>query len=719
MGKPLDKRTDIWAFGCVLYECLSGRKAFGGETVTETLAAVLKGEPDWQALPASTPRKIRDLVQRCLQKDPRERLHDMADARIELQEQMKLPSELLQRSAPISWSSLTIVSVATLCLASLLGAVGMKYFTDKGPRISQPVTRLTVKLEPGHCLDGWRRSPPAGFDHPTRTAMVLSSDGRFVVYSAVKQTPGAQDKPWLYLRGLDQLEAKPIAGTEGGSSPFLSPDDRWVGFWADRKLMKVSVAGGVPTVLCDVKYPFGFSWGADNKIIFASADDSGLLRISAAGGDLEILTRSAKSKEEFAHRLPCGLPGGRGIVFTIMRHAWDPQPRLAVMELATRKWRVLLENAADARYVTTGHLAFLRQGTLLVVPFDPDRLEVTGQPVPVAANIAQGLNTLNSVYHTAAGQFSISGSGSLVYASGGMLPDMQNSLVWVDHEGKAEPVVSFKAAFAAPRLSPDGQRIAYCALGSEACDWVYDLERGMATKLTSQGRTSFVTWHPDGRRVLFNGLKTGTYNIYWQPADGSSPMERLTQSEHNQFTGACSPDGETLAFVEGLPQTGAKIMLLSLRDRKVTPYLNSRFNEMYPEFSPDGKWMAYVSDESGSNQVYVQTFPAGGGRWPISNQGGFHPLWAPSGRQLFYRSANGVWGVDVQPGPVFSASKPKLLFEQLGYADSVPIRAWDISPDGERFLMVKLEERKAQPLTEMVLVQNWIEEVRRLAPNKK
>jgi Tol biopolymer transport system component len=347
---------------------------------------------------------------------------------------------------------------------------------------------------------------------------------------------------------------------------------------------------------------------------------------------------------------------------------------------------------------------------------------LTEQPLPAIANIAQALNVDHSAYATAAGQFSISGSGSMVAATGGILPDIQCSLVWVDHEGKAEAIAPFKAPFFAPRLSPDGQRIAYFTLGMERCAWIFDLNRGTATRLTSEGFTGYLSWTPDGRRVAFSWRNTFVPNIYWQPVDGSSPIERLTQSEHNQFSGSWSPDGETLAFVESQPESGFHICLLNVRDRSVTPYLNSRFSERYPEFSPDGRWMAYSSDESGSSEVYVQPFPGGGSKYQISDKGGDQPLWTRNGKQLFYRwgtPTNQVWSVDVQTGSSFSASKPRLVFEQPGYLSSTPIRGWDISADGERFLMVKLEERKPQPLTEMVLVQNWLEELRRLAPANK
>jgi Tol biopolymer transport system component len=292
----------------------------------------------------------------------------------------------------------------------------------------------------------------------------------------------------------------------------------------------------------------------------------------------------------------------------------------------------------------------------------------------------------------------------------------------VDQKGKVEPIVSFKAPFFSTRLSPDGRRIAYSAVGMESHIWIHDLDRGTAMKLTSEGMAEWAQWTPDGRRLAFDWLETGVPNIYWQPIDGSSPMERLTQSEYFQWPGSWSHDGETLAFVEERPETSRDIYLLSVRDRRVTAFLKSRFFEAQPEFSPDGRWIAYVTDESGREEVYVQPFPGPGGKWQISNEGGSWPLWAPNGKQLYYRSAglgSHVWVVDVQTGSGFSASKPRLLFEQPGYARGTPIRTWDISRDGQRFLMAKLGESKRQPVTEIILVQNWFEELKRLVPAGK
>ena len=471
--------------------------------------------------------------------------------------------------------------------------------------------------------------------------------------------------------------------------------------------------------MCDFKLNFGASWGRDNNIVFSPYNNVGLFRISADGAKAEALTTPDKTKEEFSHRLPQCLPDGKSVFFTITGEFFDLQPRVALLDLKTRKWHVLIENGADARYVPTGHLIFLRQGTLMAVPFDLERLEITGQPVPAIANIMQALNYIHDYHNTAAGQFSISDSGSVVYAPGGIVPDRQNTLVWVDQKGSAEPVASFKAPFFAPRLSPDGKRIAYDARGREWQVWIYDLNRGTASRLTGEGRACWGHWTPDGKRVVFAWWQSGHPNLYWQAADGSQPMERLTTSDYSQLPGPPSPDGTTLPFLEEAGTPFADILLLDLGSRRITPFLNSPVDEYHPEFRPDGRWLAYASTDSGRWEVYVRPFPRSGGKWQISSDGGWEPLWARSGRKLFYRWGNQVWVVDVRTDTGFTPGKPRLLFEKPGYAHAHPHSGWDISLDGRRFLMVKEEEMKPQPVTEMILVQNWFEELKRICPTGK
>ncbi|MGA2260704.1 MAG: protein kinase [Acidobacteriota bacterium] len=714
-GKPIDKRADIWAFGCVLYECLTGKRAFRGDDVTEVMAKILEAEPDWSLLPANTPSSIHALLRRCLRKDSKRRQQDILDARIEIEESAAKDAVPIQASpAPRRFSLLWRAACAAVLLLAviLIGVALMRYLQ---PATSSPVLRAVITVEPGHWLDGMR----AELERPSRTAMAISGDGRFVVYSAIEENPGPQAKPQLYLRRMDQAEAKPITGTEGGINPFLSPDNRWVGFWADGKLKKVPVEGGVPATLCDASMLYGANWGGDNSIVFTDGWASGLSMVSADGGKPETLTRPDPKREERSHRLPSWLPNGKVVIFTIMRHGSVSQPCLALLRLDTREWHVLLQDAADARYVPTGHLVFLRQGTLMAVRFDLAGLNVIGQPFPLVENVMQAFSIFLE-NNTGAGQFGISDTGSLIYAAGGIVPDPNNSLVWVDQRGREQPVTLLQKPFFAPRLSPDGQRIAYGTYRREYQVWVYDLIRGTNSRLTGEGWAIHPIWTPDGKRLLFSWEKSLEANLFWQPYDGSSPMERLTTSEYTHYPGSWSSDGKMVALVEEHRDTGDDdIAVLEVRSGRVTPFLNSQFNEMDPEFSPDGRWIAYSSDESNRFEVYVRPFPGPGMKHPVSSEGGVEPLWARNGKQLFYRWRNQVWVADVQTDGGFSTSKPRLLFEKPGYLYGDPIRTYDLSFDGQRFLMVKLEQRKPTPVTEMILVQNWFEELKQKVPTAK
>jgi Tol biopolymer transport system component len=714
-GKPADKRADIWAFGCILYECLTGKRAFEGETVTEIVAAILKGEPNWQALPAATSFRIRDLLHRCLRKDTRERLRDIGDARLEIEAPVDYPSEAAAASRRFS-----VLWLAAGAAVILLAGILVDRLLIKHPQPAPPasVVMSTIKLEPGQRLQGGRTYEE--MERPTCAAMAISSDGSFVVYSAIEENPGAQAKPRLYLRRMDQSKAKSIAGTEGGDNPFLSPDNRWVGFWADGKLKKVSVEGGVPLTLCDLPALFyGANWGRDNSIVFVDGAGTGLSRVSAEGGKPEILTKPDPKREEYGHRLPSWLPDGKAVLFTVTRNDWDWQPCLALLRLDTRDWRVLLEDAADARYVPTGHLVFLRRGTLMAVRFDLARMEVVGQPVALVENVMQAFTVSRYYGHTGAGQFGISDTGSLIYAAGGIVPDPKRWLVWVDQRGIEQPVTASELSSSSPRLSPDGQRIAYIAWGREPLVSVYDLGRGTNSQLTGEGRAYNVIWSPDGKRLLFSWYKSPPMNLYWCPSDGSSPMERVKTSEFDQQAGSWSSDGKTVAIIDIHPDTGSDIAMLDVGSGRVTPFLNSPFNEEYPEFSPDGRWMAYTSDESNRREVFVRPFPGPGPKYLISNEGGSSPLWARNGKQLFYRQGNQMWIVDVRTDGGFAPSKPRLLFDKPGYISTFPLRTYDLSLDSQRFLMVKLEQRKPTPVTEMTLVLNWFEELKRLVPSKK
>jgi serine/threonine-protein kinase len=715
-GRPVDKRADIWSFGCILFECLTWKRPFHGATVTETIAAILRGQPDWDSLPAGTPGNVRAVLRRCLQKDPRLRMQAIADARIELGEPITDLSEAATAPRRLSLAWLASGAAIVLLAGIFIGRVLIK---KPQPVPFPSVVTSTVKIEPGHWLEGMRLYWE--MEHPSRTAMTISSDGKFVVYSAIEENPDPEAKSCLFLRRMDQSGATPITGTEGGLMPFLSADNRWVGFWArDFKLKKVPIEGGVPSTLCNLSaWLYGANWGRDNSIVFAAGEAAGLSRVSAEGGKVETLTKPDPKREETSHRLPSWLPNGKAVLFTIMRHDWDSQPCLALLRLDTREWNVLLQNAADARYIPTGHLVFLRQGTLMAVRFDLGKLEVIGQPVALLENVMQAFST-SGWFNTGAGQFGISDTGSLIYAAGGFVPDTKDSLVWVDQRGIEQPAATLQFPFYAPRLSPDGQRIAYVTPRRGWQVYVYDLGRGTNSRLTGGGRHDYPIWIPDGKRILFAWQKSLVQNLFWQPYDGSSPMERLTTSEYAQYPGSCSSDGSTVAIVELHPDTRYDIAMLDTLSGRVTPFLNSQFNEAYPEFSPDRRWIAYTSDESGRDEVYVSPLLGLGMRQQVSSEGGVMPLWSRNGKQLFYRWEDQVWVVDVQTNGGFTISKPRRLFEKPGYESGAdPIRTYDLSLDGQRFLMVKNEQRKPNPVTEMILVQNWFEELKRLVPSGK
>jgi len=712
-GRPVDKRADIWAFGCILFECLAGKRAFPGDTVTESIAAVLRGEPDWNSLPADTPGNVQAVLRRCLQKDPNRRLRDIGDARLEIEAPVAYPSEAVTASRRFS-----VLWLGAGAVAMLLAGILVERLLIRHPQSasSPSVISSTIKVEPGHWLDGMRRD--VEMQRPSRTAMAISSDGEFVVYSAIEENPGPQAKPRLFLRRIDQLEAKPITGTEGGINPFLSPDNRWVGFLADGKLRKIPIEGGIPSTLCDASTLFGANWGRDNSIVFTVGEDVGLSRVSADSGNPEILTKPDPRRGELSHRLPSWLPDGKAVLFTIMRQFWDYQPSLAVLQLDTHEWHVLIPDAADARYVPTGHLVFLKRGTLMAVRFDLARLRVIGQPFPLVENVMQAFSN-DSIYNTEAGQFGISDTGSLIYAGGTLPPPKNNSLVWVDQKGIEQPVTALQFPFGRPRLSPDGQRIAYHTSGQKRQVWVYDLGTGTNSPVTSEGFAFSPIWAPDGKRLLFGWQESRVSNLFWQPYDGSSPMERLTTSEYDQFDGSWASDGKTVALVEWPLGANPDIAMLDVRSGRVTPFLHSQFYEMYPEFSPDGRWIAYTSDESKRNEVYVRPSSGEGIKRQVSNGGGDEPLWARNGKQLFYRWKDQMWVVDVQTDGGFATSKPRLLFEKPGYGGGSPIRGYDLSLDGRRFLMVKLDQGKPGPVTEIILVQNWFEELKGFVPTGK
>ena len=673
-GKPVDRRTDIWSFGCVLYECLAGTMAFSAETVSDSIAAILHTEPDWSSLPRDTPPTVRLLLRRCLAKERRKRLHAIADARIELEE----------AAADPTGSSLGLMAQAS---------------RRPSREAARPI-QLAIPLPHGLHIAHFLSRPVA-----------ISPDGTHVVFVGSTSPRDLQ----LYLRRLDRPDANPIRGTEGGFDPFISPDGRWIGFLVEedggRRLKRVAIDGGPPVPITDSSTVLGAVWGPDGAVYFPDNDvrrpapTCPIVRVPAAGGSPEPVTRPGPGTEDCYHYFPEILPDGKSLLFATCsdRRFTASAVRLQAQRLETGERKTLLEGVVVARYAPTGHVVFARQGTLMAAPIDLDRLELVG---PESVMI-DGVRTGNS----GAANFAFSQNGTLVYLRGARFQEVQRTIHFVDQHGRLDRTISTRGLFFQPRLSPDGRRLAVSRMSSsDRWDvWVIDLDRETWSRLTFGGWDGQPVWTPDGKSIAFvsGRWKRGARDLYLVPADGSGEPELLLKGETfapNSF----APDGSVLAFSRLDPGSGESIWILPLEGkREPFPFVQSPFGDFGAEFSPDGRWLAYTSTESGEKQVYVRPFPGPGPKWQISTDGGSSPAWARNGTQLFYCNADAVMVVDVATEPDFSASAPRLLFEgRFGeFGEYFNSRNYDVSPDGERFVMMREEEAVAQ----IQVVLNWFE----------
>ncbi len=677
-GQVLDRKTDIWSFGCVLYEVLTGRKAFPGETVSDIIASILARDPDWDALPERTPVKIRDLLRRCLRREPHRRLHDIADARIEIEESLAEPAAVRVASRPRRVLPLVVAGLVAAFVASI-GAWSVLRPVPLAP------SRFDLSLPPEEALT-----------HLNDPVVAWSPDETRVIYVG-----GSPRK--LYVRAIEQVESTAIPGTEGAITAFFSPDGEWAGFYTFGQLKKVQLATGTVIPLCDAPNAWGASWGDDGTVLVAPTFGSGLSRVSASGGVPSVVTTPDSSQGEISHRWPEFLPGAKAALFTIWTGSTDTT-RIAVLSLETRQRRILIEAASFARYSPTGHIVYTRGGKLEAAPFDLGRLEVTGQPVPLSLEV----RTLSGF---GIAHFTLSREGSLAY----VLPSgpSERTLLWVDRNGWIRPLTEARRDYHYPRLSPDGKRLALRIEDERAHIWIDDLERDALTRLSGPD-AEYPIWTPDGERVTF-GSGTAPFEIVWQAADGSSPPERLTSltTSGTSNPDSWSPDGKWLAFTDVHPTSQEDIWLLSLEgDRNARPFLQTPAREAGGIFSPDGRWIAYDANESGRMEVYVQPFPGPGGKWQVSTEGGNQAVWARNGREIFYRNGDKMMAVEVETEPSFHLSKPKMLFQGsyagadgwFGYA------GYDVTSDGQRFLMIRTEEEPAP--TRIRVVRNWAEELK-------
>ena len=680
-GKALDKRTDIWSFACCLFEALTGRAPFLGETVSDTLAKILEREPAWGALPGRTPKRVRDLLTSCLTKDPANRLRDIGDARIEIVKVLTEPEELADREP--TRDRRTILAVGAVAVVSV--ALALWSLTRTPEPAAQPVIRSTILLPDGEALV---------------YAGAISPDGRYVAYVA------NEDSPRLYLRSVEVLAARPIEGSEGAETPFFSPDSEWVGFSKGRTLFRAAVSGGAPLRVSDVEtWSAGVDWHGDS-LVYGGGPSTGLFRVSAAGGNPEVLTILNQEQREKSHRFPQVLPGGHAVLFTLATsttESWD-DASVAVAAMRTGEYKIVLKGGSDARYSPTGHLVYARGGALHAVTFDLEKLEVTGQPVPVLPGV------MTSV---ASGQaeFALAENGSLVYAPG-LSRTKDRRVVWVDRDGRVEPLIETPRPFIALGLSPDGR---FLALQVHTCIdsiWLYEIARGTLTRWTTEWDNFTPAWAPSGREIAFASARGSALNLYKHGVDGVGEAKRLTTNDHTQFPTSWSPDGAVLAFEDNAVETGVDIWMLSISgDPAPEPFLHGRANEMWPAFSPNGRWIAYQSDETGQFEVYVRRFPGGGGMRQVSTEGGAFPIWNPNGKELFYLSGDKMMAVVVETEGELVLGRPTVLFERHYPRDST----FAVTPDGRRFIVLDDSVAEAAP-TYLVLVQNFGEELKRLAP---
>jgi serine/threonine-protein kinase len=545
--------------------------------------------------------------------------------------------------------------------------------------------------------------------------VLISPDGTRLVY----RIRGADGKVRLATRSLDRLQATPLAGTENAANPFFSPDGQWVGFFADRKLKKIPVQGGVTVTLCDAPAPRGASWGEDGGIIAALSSTGGLSLVTSEGGSPQPITQLNREKQELTHRFPQHLPKGKGLLFVSSASNGNyNEATIEAQSLQTGQRKTLQRGAYFGHYLPSGHLIYMRQGVLFAAPFDLDRLELSGAPVPVLEDVPTG-----DLSGTA--QFDFSQTGTVVYRSGKEALG-ENSIFWLESSGKTQRIGANPAGYTSPRFSPDGSRLALAVTqGGKSDVWIYDLDRETMTRLTSQpGDHMAPVWTPDGKRVAFLSVGQG---IAWMRADGGGEVQRLTESSRMQVPASFSPDGKRLAFMDFLPGTTGGIFTLPIefadqehpKPGKPEPFLQTTHTELNPAFSPDGRWLAYSSTDSGTMEIYVRPFPGPGGKWQISNGGGSNPVWSPKAHELFYTTRDSR--IMVAPysakGDSFAADKPR-LWSTTRILDAPPASSFDIAPDGKRFaILAPAEGAGEQKLpTQMIFLFNYFDELRRRVP---
>jgi serine/threonine-protein kinase len=692
-GHEADTRTDIFAFGVVVYEMLTGKKAFAGKSQASLIGAIMHADPPpMSTLQPLTPATLDRSIRKCLAKAPDDRWQsakDLLDALKWTDESVPVRRE--QSARPYVWAA------GGALIAAVMAAAVTWILTRPAPAPARQVSRFTITLAGGLQLQ-----------NPGRPLVALSPDGTHLVY-AVGEEGGNQR---LYLRALDQLEAAPLRGTERASWPFFSPDGQWIAFWQGGQIKKMSISGGAPVAVCAAAALNGATWSTDDTIVFVEGSDD-IRRVQGTGGSSERLLK-LEAGQAYG---PQVLPGGRALLFTLNDTGarWDAA-QVVVVSLDTGKRQVVLQGGYDAKYLPTGHLAYINTNTLLAAPFDVAALKVTGGPVPLVERVRAGTGGVSSVAH-----YSISRTGSLVYVPADTL--VQRTLAWVDRQGHEEALPAEPRPYRYPRVSPDGSRVAIEAQDQDNDIWIWEFARATLTRLTFTPENELSPlWTPDGQRVVFQTQRPRASNVYQQAANGTGAIERLTTGPNRQLPDAFTPDGKALVYSEIDAKGNYDIFLQSLDGNRASkPLLNTPFNEQNADLSPDGRWMVYQSNQSGQDEVYVRPFPrVDDGRWQISVGGGSRPVWARNGRELFYLGPVGaMMTAAVQSQTSFSAGSPTKLFEGSSYGWTLTVgRHYDVAPDARRFLMIKQPSGRSEA-DRLIVVENWFEELKARVPTKK
>ena len=705
-GRAVDKRADLWAFGCVLFEMLTGRRPFEGDDVSEVMAAVIKSEPDWSVMPATVPSHIQLLIRKCLEKDPSKRIGDAAVARFLMDEPAAVSPTHQAQTAPRKWWPIAVGAFA-LAVAVAAAAWAAMSFTTAMP----PAMRLAIVPA---------ESAPF-VNLASDRDIAVSPDGRHIVY---KTFIGGTVK--LVVRDLDQLEGRVLEGTELARAPFFSPDGQWVAFFAAGSLKKVAIAGGPPQTLCAEGDggPRGGTWHGDTIVFATSGRGVGLRRVSAAGGSAAAVTTPDGAAGEFGHWFPSFLPDGHKVLYTIIPVPGPPAVmETAVVDLATGEHRRVIRGASQAQFAAPGAVVFADGTTLRAVAFDGGRAQPTGEPVPVIEGVSGS---------GGASEFAISRTGMLVYvaatATDGAPPGL--TLVWVDRAGREETIPTAQRSFADPRISPNGQQVVVESADEADDIWTLDLGRGTLTRQTFEpGEDETAVWMRDGQTVVYSSSRADKpRGVYRRRSDGAGAEELLWSGTGHVHVESATPDGRAIILgvtngggVATLGGTGlGDLMLLPLDgDGTLEPLIQTPFNERGAQLSPDGRWLAYFSDESKRDEVYVRAFPSLEGKTQVSTGGGAEPMWSKRGDELFFRGEGQMMAVRVGPGAPLSLTVPRKLFADRYTSKGTQHAGYDVAHDG-RFLMVRDTSAGQRaggiPQTNFVVVLNWFSELKQKLP---